>query len=356
MFRRFFKNIFKTLSTLLIVLTCLSYLAPWVDPTKFRWLSFFGTAFPWLAVCNLLALLFWAWRRSRFAVYHLVILAFGWPYVTRFLGSNFSEKTPPPATTTVTVATHNLGLMFQGAKGRNPEHVADMARQYADFLRQNGAPDILCTQETRGDFYKILAEKMGYNHVFNLKKGTVILSRLPMEAGGDIPFGQTSNSTLWANVRLPDNSLVRVYSVHLQSNKVTNDTEKVLEQGDLDDQAMRQRIGRVLQKVGGATAIRTEQAHLLRQHLLDCPYPALVCGDFNDTPNSYVYAHVSEGLTDAFAECGWGLGTTFGGAVPLLRIDYVLSDPRLVPYRCRVVRDTRWTDHYLVWATLGLQI
>ena len=68
-----------------------------------------------------------------------------------------------------------------------------------------------------------------------------------------------------------------------------------------------------------------------------------LCGDLNDTPNSYVYGILSEGLTDTFRERGLGIGTTFSGALPFLRIDYVLTDPRIKVYSCRVARGP-WSD------------
>jgi endonuclease/exonuclease/phosphatase family metal-dependent hydrolase len=111
---------------------------------------------------------------------------------------------------------------------------------------------------------------------------------------------------------------------------------------------------KVVNKVGGATAMRAEQAEQLRAHILSSPHPVIVCGDFNDTPNSYTYHHIAAGLTDAFEEKGFGLGTTFGGALPMLRIDYLLTDPGIRVHDCRVVRDTEWSDHYPVWGVFGV--
>lgn len=249
-----------------------------------------------------------------------------------------------------TVASHNVGRMW-GSKPLTDTQYDKLADDYARFLSQHGAPDILCTQETRGKFYPVLAEKMGYGHKFNLKKGTVILSKYPMEAGGDIPFGKTRNSTLWVDIRV-QGQLLRVYNVHLQSNKVTNDAEKVVEEGELNEEKTWLDIGRVLGKVGRATAQRTEQAERLRAHVEACPHPAILCGDLNDTPNSYVYRLLSNGLHDTFSDKGLGLGTTYGGVLPFLRIDYILTDKALHTYTCRHVRGP-FSDHFPVVATLG---
>ncbi len=345
MFRSLFRNAFQAISTLVIVLTAFSFFSPYVNPATFRWFSFFGTVFPWLLLVNILLMTFWIWYTNRFALYHLAIIILGWGYVAKFMGT-YTGKSQAPRNS-VTIVTHNLGLLFYGKKV-NEAQTDSIAGAYAAFLKKNGVPDIICTQETRGTFYPLLGKYLGYDQRFNLKKGTVILSRFPIKAGGEVSFGKTSNSTLWANIELPGGKIVRVYNVHLQSNKVTKDAEKVIEDPQNLDE-----ISKVMNKVGGATSIRAEQAERLREHILDCPYPVIICGDFNDTPNSFVYHHIGDGLTDTFEERGFGVGSTFAGSLPLLRIDYILIDPGFQTYQCRVVRDNTWSDHYPVWATMG---
>jgi endonuclease/exonuclease/phosphatase family metal-dependent hydrolase len=192
---------------------------------------------------------------------------------------------------------------------------------------------------------------MQYPYTFNLKKGTVILSRFPMEGGGDIPFGKTANSTLWVDVRI-GKQLIRVYNVHLQSNKVTNATEKVIEEGEIEDKETWHDIGLVLGQVGRATEVRAEQAQRLNEHIAACSHPVILCGDFNDTPNSYVYRLLNAHLKDSFSEKSLGLGTTFAGILPFLRIDYVLTDPAFKIHAHRTVHG-RFSDHYPVFVSLG---
>lgn len=334
---------------MVVTLTLLSYACPLVNPATFAWLAFFGTAFPWLLLSNLFLALWWAWRRNRFALYHLGIILLGWQFVTGFIGFDFGKDTIPESS--LTIATHNIGEIFKERKITDALY-EKRASAYAHYLQENGNPDLLCTQETSGKFYRLLAQKMGYEYTFNLKKGTVILSRYPIEAGGDIQFGNTANSTLWADIRVND-KLIRLYNVHLQSNKVTQTTEKVIDKGELAVEETWQDIGSVLDKVGNATGIRAEQAQRLRQHILACNHPVIICGDFNDTPNSYVYSLLSEGLHDTFRDKGLGLGTTFAGVLPMLRIDYVLAEKSFSTFSCRVGRDSDFSDHYPVFVALG---
>ncbi|MCY7330831.1 MAG: endonuclease/exonuclease/phosphatase family protein [Saprospiraceae bacterium] len=346
-----FGHLLKIASASVVVLTLLAYVCPYVNPVRFSWLAFFGTAFPWILLANILLLIIWALRVNRFAFYHLGMIALGWQHVTGFIGFDTSKATVPE--NAITVATHNLGGLWRGQKKLTDALREKTASDYARFLQENGFPDLLCTQETSGKFYRLLAEKMGYPHTFNLKKGTVILSRFPMEGGGEIPFGKTANSSLWVDIRM-NKQVVRIYNVHLQSNRVTNATEKVIGEAELDEGETWHDIGNVLNKVGDATQIRAEQAQLLCDHIAACPHPVIICGDFNDTPNSYVYDLIARGLTDTFREKGWGFGTTFGGALPLLRIDYILTEPSFRTYACRTVRGP-FSDHYPVFVSLGIR-
>ena len=347
--RSLLRQALRIISAAVVTFTLLAYACPLVNPATFTWLAFFGTAFPWLLLCNILLGIWWGWRKDRFAFYHLGIILLGWQFVSGFIGFDVGRDTVPESA--LTMATHNIGEIFRGIKGTE-ENYEKRATAYARYLEENGNPDVLCTQETTGKFYRLLAQKMGYEHTFNLKKGTVILSRYPIEGGGDIPFGKTANSTLWADIRI-DGKLLRLYNVHLQSNKVTQTTEKVIGKGELDEEQTWQDIGYVLDRVGTATEMRAEQAQRLREHVLACDHPVVICGDFNDTPNSYVYSLLSEGLEDTFREKGLGLGTTFAGVLPMLRIDYVLTEKSFTTYSCRVGRDSDFSDHYPVFVALG---
>ncbi|MDX1912566.1 MAG: endonuclease/exonuclease/phosphatase family protein [Saprospiraceae bacterium] len=341
----------RTTSAVVIFFTMLAYVCPHINPATFSWLSFFGTAFPWLLLANLLLLGFWTWNGNRFALYHIGILVFGWHYITGFIGFDFGKDAVPE--NALTIATHNLGDIYQGREATDAWRDKRVAA-YAHFLQENGFPDILCTQETSGKFYRLLAEKMNYPHTFNLKKGTVILSRYPIVSGGDVPFENTSNSTLWADIKIGEKKIVRVYNVHLQSNRVTKTATRVIKKGELDEEETWEDIGFVLGRVGSATSLRAEQAQRLQEHIAACKHPVIICGDFNDTPNSYVYALLSEGFNDAFRQKALGFGTTFAGSLPLLRIDYILTEKSITTFSCRTLRDSDFSDHFPVFAALGI--
>ena len=79
--------------------------------------------------------------------------------------------------------------------------------------------------------------------------------------------------------------------------------------------------------------------------------PVIVCGDFNDVPNSYAYNTIGAGMKNAFAEKGTGIGRTFFGISPTLRIDNIFSDSRFnVEQYIRVKK--KISDHFPIIADL----
>ena len=90
---------------------------------------------------------------------------------------------------------------------------------------------------------------------------------------------------------------------------------------------------------------RKIQAERIREEMDKSPYPIILCGDFNDVPNSYAYHHIGKGMKNAFAEKGAGLGRTFSGIAPTLRIDNIFVNRQFdVEQYLRVKK--RLSDHF----------
>jgi endonuclease/exonuclease/phosphatase family metal-dependent hydrolase len=74
--------------------------------------------------------------------------------------------------------------------------------------------------------------------------------------------------------------------------------------------------------------------------------PAVLCGDFNDTPASRVHQRLSETFEDAWALTGQGEGWTFPADKPRKRIDYIWTSKgsRIEPVGAHVP-DSGASDH-----------
>ena len=221
----------------------------------------------------------------------------------------------------------------------NVNSVRTRLEQVLAWLQQE-RPDVLCLQETKVTdelFPREAFEALGYAVAISGQKaynGVAILSLLPLE---DVQIG--FEALLPAEQEAAGLSeQKRVISALIEGVRVLN--LYVPNGGDLTSDKYPYKLG-WLDTLAGRLRPMAEGA-------------LVVCGDFNDTPNSYVYALISEGLADTFRKKGMGVGTTFAGALPMLRIDYILTEQSLATYSCRVVRK-EISDHYLVLAAIGAE-
>ncbi len=143
--------------------------------------------------------------------------------------------------------------------------------------------------------------------------------------------------------------LCGVYTTHLQSvlfrKKEFRDLEKIKNVEDsLLDASMS-----IANKLRQAYRFRGEQARLVRAEIKTAPFPLIMCGDFNDVPNSYTYFQIKGDLQDAFLKRGFGIGRTFASLSPTLRIDYMFATDNLKVLQCKKV-ELPYSDHYPVIA------
>lgn len=103
--------------------------------------------------------------------------------------------------------------------------------------------------------------------------------------------------------------------------------------------------GEILRRYRKATVQRSRQAKIIGRHIEESPYPVIVCGDFNDVPLSYVYHQVKGSLEDSFAARGTGIGATYNGRIPGLRIDHILAGSEFEFLSHRVVKGD-YSDHF----------
>lgn len=188
--------------------------------------------------------------------------------------------------------------------------------------------------------------------------GMATLSRFPIVNRGRILFETSFNNACLFTDILIDSDTIRVYNIHLASVNLNYSDYKFIKHvqdslitnGDKDIESSKN-IFRHLKK---AFIKRAQQTNVVAQHIQSSPYPVIVCGDFNDTPNSYTYQKIRGNLNDAFKKAGWGIGETYAGMIPLLRIDYVLYSDFFRAIEYQKIQETL-TDHHPVIVYLQKQ-
>ena len=115
----------------------------------------------------------------------------------------------------------------------------------------------------------------------------------------------------------------------------------------LNNIASKSTIRLIIEKLKIAYPKRAEQALTVMKHVQNSPYPTIVCGDFNDTPLSYTYQQFNSTLTDAFRNCGSGIGSTYVGRIPAGRIDYIFHSEDLNSTQFKI-QEKSLSDHLAV--------
>jgi endonuclease/exonuclease/phosphatase family metal-dependent hydrolase len=108
-----------------------------------------------------------------------------------------------------------------------------------------------------------------------------------------------------------------------------------------------------MSKLKRAFLKRGVQAENIKKEINKSPYPVIVCGDFNDVPNSYAYAVIGKNLQNAFVEKGAGIGRTFSGISPTLRIDNIFIDKEFAVEQFIRVKK-KLSEHFPIIADVGL--
>lgn len=346
---KIFQQLLRWANILLVLVTLLAYLTPLIHPAKMWHFSFLGLAYPVLLAGNVFFIVYWLFKKQLYAFYSLACILVGFGYFTSFFGFSFFKSTEKKAGE-ITVMTYNVGG-YSTVKRTGKDRKAAFDTTFDEFEEKYTLPDILCIQEGKPKWMAALLQKnFGYKHHYQ-HKGTNIFSTFPILKKGNLPFDSDSNSGIWADIKTPKGTL-RVYSVHLQSNSLTQTATKIATDGDLSEKQTWRDIRFVMGQYKRAVAIRAKQADMVKKHMADSPFPVILCGDLNDPPVSYVYRLLSEGMKDGFREKGSGISSTFNGKLPALRIDHILTDPKIQINDYRVP-ELELSDHFPVLIRLS---
>jgi endonuclease/exonuclease/phosphatase family metal-dependent hydrolase len=186
--------------------------------------------------------------------------------------------------------------------------------------------------KTLGNRLELPYYYLGNYYKSNPKKtnGLITFSRYPILNTGTLRDNRDKAFTVYIDILVNETDTMRVYNVHLESvyfHRKDYDFVKDITTPGHVDQDIKQGSFSILKKLKEAYQKRVGQATPLTEHMTLCPYPFILCGDFNVTPTSFSYHKIRKGLKDAFCECGRGFSSTFSSTLPIpLRIDYILTD------------------------------
>ena len=342
--KRFFVYILLFFNLIAVASLIFATVSVYISPEKLWIAALFGLAYPYILVTNLIFIVLWAIIKPKFTLIPLIFILAGYNQIGNYL--QFSGRETKESG--IKIISYNVKYFMGTNQFPNKEN----ADHILDFLRQNNA-DIICLQEVRLNKRQIFdvtnsklstISHMQLAHTSNAG-GQLTLTRYPILNMGEIRFSNSSNMVIFTDV-LINSDTVRIYNCHLQSYRLKPAEINRIDSLNFDnDPKGRDRIKSLAWKFKDAIVKRAEQAAALREHLDKCPYPVIVCGDFNDTPVSFTYRTVRGDLKDSFTESGKGTANTYNGKLPSFRIDYILYSPKFSGYNFSV-STLNHSDHY----------
>ncbi|MCB9261093.1 MAG: endonuclease/exonuclease/phosphatase family protein [Flavobacteriales bacterium] len=342
--KKFFKSIISVVNYLIICGLLLSYLAPFISPNTFWPMAFFGLShLVWLLLSLVFLLITFILKSSSWK-YSLVALLLGIPFFNR----TYSFGKSSTQNTDIKIVSFNTYAL-----GGYPKNTST---QIDSYLNSTNA-DVAALIEWRSEYGKISKQNFPHQKTLNLTEVNfnkmLIVSKYKIVHSGLIDFGmKTYNLAGFVDLDV-HGKVIRMYVVHLESSQLKPKDYHELKEVDFDTSYNR-KAKNVVQKLKTSWQKRANQALIIQQHIEQCPHPVVLVGDFNDTPQSFVYQTLKSNKKDAFMQAGHGFETTFLKPFPLLRIDHILYDSH---FDCVKYGSTKqiFSDHKLIFAELKVK-
>lgn len=335
-----------------LVAMAISVINPYINPKHFIWTTIFGLAFWEIFIFNalvfVLLLLLWS-KKVWISVLALLIAVPG-------IAKSYSFGSKVKSDDSIRIMSYNVHI-FEHIDGETDAECC--ANQIMNMVRDQ-APDILCCQEflsfKKGVKYQKciedFADGAGFRYVYYNKKkggygGNVVFSKYPIvKVTEDSGFGQENTYGVMVSVDAGEKGKFHVANMHLLSYRITDNEIDVLT-GSSELQNKLDTIGKsVLHKLSYAFRLRSDELKRVLDGMPPVDGPVIMCGDFNETPLSYVYRQMQKaGFVDTFIKVGRGIKPTYGGKLPLLRIDYMWANDKVTPLDYRRYR-YKASDHY----------
>ena len=331
------------LNMLLLFALFLSYASPYISPDTFLWpIALLGLIYPFLLLTNVLFTIYWLIRFKKHFWANIIVILLGYGHIQNLINI---QDNGIDTEAEFSVLSFNVRL-FNAYNWIKKDNVKQEIIQYLN----KESVSILCLQE----FYAPEElPKLNYPHshigLQSKRKSwrMATYSNFPIFKKGTVSISgeRTNNVCIYSDIAIGGDS-IRVYNVHLASNWFEKEDYEFLDRPSVEGAES------IIQRLKTSFFKRAKQVKAIKAHMNTSPYPIILCGDFNDTPTSFTYNQLSEGLNDSFTNTGMGLGQTYNGKFPTLRIDYILYSPEFELNSFKTT-EVNLSDHFPIVSTFN---
>ncbi len=357
----FLDKIALPVAVLFALALIMGILAGNLDPREHFIFAFFGLAYPYVLLINVIFVVWWLIsKKYLFGIVTLVTIFLGYRPLKATISFSGDEGEALKVANSVRVMTYNVHS-FQPFDDKKTESVKEKILQVV----KDQNPDVVCFQEFytrfRGKFDIVdsLKKQLNIKNVYFVKtnkndyeaNGLATFSKYPIVKQGEIDFsnGLPGNMSIYTDISV-NGKILRIYNVHFQSISFKPQDYQYLDQVK-DMKTKLTPSKRILRMLKKAFEKRSGQADIMKKQMDSCKTPYLIAGDFNDTPASYVVTRITNGLNNAFIKQGSGLGKTYNGKFPNFQIDYIATSKDLEVLNYKIT-EAKLSDHFPVRSDL----
>jgi endonuclease/exonuclease/phosphatase family metal-dependent hydrolase len=332
------KLIRKTFIYSIVLLNIFCYISLKIPPHVFWPAAFLSYSFPLVICLNLILLILALIQKKIIAFIWLFFLLVGVPYLIRAVRLNSSDE----VTNAIRILSFNAKLF------RMPYVYDKFSTELINWVTTDSS-SIKCIQEysTNPTWAGLdvtgklkAAGYEGYTFVAEIddrqhNPGLAIFSKYEFINKGLVWHDpQSLNAAIYADLKY-GKKIIRIYNVHLSSMNLKARPKSWLK-----------KLSYLFQQLKKGSVNRSKQVNTLLAHMKKSPYPYLVCGDFNETPYSYVYSSMRHELRNAFEERGSGFGFTLNQKPYFLRIDHQFFSKEFRLHKYDVDKSMNVSDHF----------
>ena len=355
------KSTLFTINIVSGIVLIFSMLAGSIAPSQSPWIQIFGLIYPIIFLINVVFLVYWIIAKSKLVFLSLIIILIGFNNIF----DNFQislVNTSDKQAGQIKVTTYNVqNFRERSGKASDPATKSEIV----NFLMKQDA-DIVCLQEyhsTSNRLYEPLKEikdtltaqsyyyESYFNPKYNQLTGLVTFSKYNAVDKGKLKFAGSRTFGIFTDVII-NTDTVRIFNIHLASIKLApEDLDFVVNPDTEKGDDIKNHSSEIYHKLLQAYKLREKQLNYLLKMIKSTEYDIILCGDFNDTPSSWVYGQLEDYLSDAFVKKGTGIGRTYAGPLPFLRIDYILTSDSFST-RGFTRHNLKKSDHYPISAII----
>jgi endonuclease/exonuclease/phosphatase family metal-dependent hydrolase len=325
------------------ILMLFSALALIIKPQWSSVIAISGLAYPVLLGWEILMVIIFLFLLSKKIWQPLSFVLISWFSFSSFI--SFGDNTVPlDKSSLISVSTWNVRFFDSSFH----EEGYDLESEAYQLIRSTQS-DIMAFQEYRSrpdlkleSTFKYLKEAGNF----------AIGSNFPLGQSGHYRFDEEisygGNGFQWADISI-GGKYYRFYNIHLSSIRLSrSELDLVDKPSEIKDQEeLKGRSRKLYQLLKQAFYFRQQQQNVLLDHMESSPFPVILMGDINDSPNSYSARVFRKKFKDSWFESGKGVGKTYVHPILPYRIDYIYLPENIQSFRSKVFK-SNLSDHHLL--------